>query len=112
MPRSPHLEGSPKAIVSKDERRALLLLLNNPDVQFAELFLGDFAGRAHHQVLRLLVEREGDDFADVVLAGQNNIREVIAFPLNQQAQDLMMGAPSEVTEKQLRELNIRIVEKK
>jgi aspartyl-tRNA synthetase len=53
----------------------------------------------------------GVDRIVMLLAGQNNIREVIAFPLNQQAQDLMMGAPSEVTQKQLRELNIRINEK-
>ena len=37
-----------------------------------------------------------------------NIREVIAFPLNQQAQDLMMNAPNYVTEQQLRELHIKI----
>ena len=39
---------------------------------------------------------------------QENIREVIAFPMNQKAQDLMMNAPSDVTEKQLRELHIKI----
>jgi aspartyl-tRNA synthetase len=38
-----------------------------------------------------------------------NIREVTMFPMNQQAQDLLMGAPSEVSLKQLRELHIRIV---
>jgi aspartyl-tRNA synthetase len=37
-----------------------------------------------------------------------NLREVIAFPLNQQGQDLMMNAPSEVRERQLKELHIRI----
>jgi aspartyl-tRNA synthetase len=52
----------------------------------------------------------GVDRIVMLLAGQNNIREVIAFPLNQQAQDLMMGAPSEVTLKQLRELGIRLAE--
>ena len=44
----------------------------------------------------------------MLLASESNIREVIAFPLNQQAQDLMMGAPSEVGDKQLRELHIRL----
>jgi aspartyl-tRNA synthetase len=44
----------------------------------------------------------------MLLADEKNIREVIAFPMNQRAQDLMMGAPSEVTEKQMRELNIKI----
>jgi aspartyl-tRNA synthetase len=50
----------------------------------------------------------GVDRIVMLLAGAENIREVIAFPMNQKAQDLMMGAPSEVTEKQLRELHIRI----
>jgi aspartyl-tRNA synthetase len=44
----------------------------------------------------------------MLLAGAENIREVIAFPMNQKAQDLMMGAPSDVTEKQLRELHIQV----
>ncbi|MFI4975823.1 MAG: aspartate--tRNA ligase [Caulobacterales bacterium] len=50
----------------------------------------------------------GIDRIVMLLAGAENIREVIAFPLNQQAQDLMMNAPSEVTEKQLKELHIRL----
>jgi len=51
----------------------------------------------------------GIDRIVMLLAGATNIREVIAFPLNQQAQDLMMNAPSEVQDKQLKELHIRIV---
>jgi len=50
----------------------------------------------------------GIDRIVMLLAGAENIREVIAFPLNQQAQDLMMNAPSEVMDKQLRELHIRL----
>jgi aspartyl-tRNA synthetase len=50
----------------------------------------------------------GVDRMVMLLAGEENIREVIAFPMNQKAQDLMMNAPSEVTEKQLRELHIKI----
>jgi len=50
----------------------------------------------------------GIDRMVMLLAGAENIREVIAFPMNQKAQDLMMGAPSEVTEKQLRELHIQL----
>jgi aspartyl-tRNA synthetase len=51
----------------------------------------------------------GIDRMVMLLAGLNNLRDVIAFPMNQQAQDLLMGAPSDVTPKQLRELNLRVV---
>ena len=44
----------------------------------------------------------------MLLADEPNIREVISFPMNQKAQDLMMGAPSDVTPKQLKELHIRL----
>ena len=50
----------------------------------------------------------GIDRIVMLLAGETNIREVIAFPMNQRAQDLMMNAPSEVSERQLRELHLRI----
>jgi aspartyl-tRNA synthetase len=51
----------------------------------------------------------GIDRIVMLLAGAENLRDVIMFPMNQQAQDLLMGAPSEVSPKQLRELNIRVV---
>ena len=47
----------------------------------------------------------------MLLAEEINIREITLFPLNQNAQDLMMGAPSEVDEKQLKELSIKIDKK-
>ena len=49
----------------------------------------------------------GIDRIGMLLAGQIAIREVIAFPLNQQGQDVMMSAPSDALEKQLKELHIR-----
>ena len=54
----------------------------------------------------------GIDRIVMLIAGVENIREVIAFPMNQQAQDLMMNAPSEISKEQLKELGIKIVEKK
>ena len=50
----------------------------------------------------------GVDRIVMLLCNEPNIREVVLFPMNQQAQDLLMGAPSEATPKQLRELHIRL----
>jgi aspartyl-tRNA synthetase len=47
----------------------------------------------------------------MLLTGCKTVRDVALFPMNQQANDLLMGAPSDVTPKQLRELHIRVVER-
>src|SRR5579871_54154 len=52
----------------------------------------------------------GIDRIVMLIAGEENLREVTMFPMNQQAEDLMMNAPSEVSLKQLRELHIRVVQ--
>ena len=50
----------------------------------------------------------GIDRIVMLLCGEENLREVVLFPMNQRAEDLLMGAPSEVTPKQLKELHIRL----
>ncbi|MBS7734313.1 aspartate--tRNA ligase [Chelatococcus composti] len=50
----------------------------------------------------------GVDRIVMLLCNEQNLREVVLFPMNQRAEDLMMGAPSEVSMKQLRELHIRL----
>ena len=54
----------------------------------------------------------GIDRIVMILAGKENIREITLFPMNQNAQDLLMGAPSTANENQLKELSIKVLEKK
>ena len=50
----------------------------------------------------------GIDRIVMLLCGEENLRQVVMFPMNQQAEDLLMGAPSEVAPKQLKELHIKL----
>ncbi len=50
----------------------------------------------------------GVDRIVMLLCGAQNLREITIFPMNQKAEDLLLGAPSDVTPKQLRELHIRL----
>ena len=54
----------------------------------------------------------GIDRIVMLLANKDNIREITLFPMNQNAEDLLMGAPTTASEKQLKELNIKITDKK
>ena len=53
----------------------------------------------------------GIDRIVMLLAEEKNIREVTMFPMNQNAEDLMMNAPSEVKDNQLKDLNIKLIKK-
>ena len=53
----------------------------------------------------------GIDRIIMLLANERNIREVTMFPMNQNAQDLLMNAPSDISESQLDELRLKIIKK-
>jgi aspartyl-tRNA synthetase len=76
------------------------------DTQFASMINAFKFGAPPHGGLA-----PGVDRMVMLLADEPNIREVILFPVNQQAQDLMMNAPAEVDDKQLRELGLQIRQK-
>tara|TARA_B100001540_G_scaffold253686_1_gene230409 strand:- start:398 stop:544 length:147 start_codon:yes stop_codon:yes gene_type:complete len=48
----------------------------------------------------------------MLISGEENLREIVAFPMNQQAEDLMMGSPNIVNETQLRDLGLELKKKK
>ena len=50
----------------------------------------------------------GVDRIVMLLAGEENLREVVAFPMNQQAEDLLMQAPAQVSNEQLKDLHLRL----
>ena len=54
----------------------------------------------------------GIDRIVMLLADEKNIREITMFPMNQNAQDLLMNAPSEISDDQLNELNLQFKKKK
>ena len=54
----------------------------------------------------------GIDRIIMLISGEENLREIVAFPMNQQAEDLMMGSPNIVNENQLRDLGLQLKKKK
>ncbi len=78
---------------------------NETEAKFGGMLNAFRYGAPPHGGLAIGLER-----VVMLLAGEENIREVTMFPLTQQGQDLLMGAPSEVSAKQLKELHIRVVE--
>ena len=53
----------------------------------------------------------GIDRIVMMLANEENLREVVAFPMNQQAEDLLMGSPNEVSNKQINDLGLEVKKK-
>jgi len=76
---------------------------NDIETKFPALFNAFHYGAPPHAGMA-----PGIDRIVMLIAGQENIREVIAFPMNSAAQDLLMGAPGSVTEQQLRDVHIKI----
>jgi aspartyl-tRNA synthetase len=74
--------------------------------KFASLFNAFHYGAPPHAGMA-----PGIDRIVMLLAEEENIREVTAFPMNSSAQDLLMEAPSEVTEQQLRDVHIKLRQK-
>ena len=72
-------------------------------VQFGSLYNAFKFGAPPHAGMALGIDR-----FIMMLLEEESIREVIAFPLNSNAQDLLLGAPTEVTEQQLREVHIKV----
>jgi len=78
---------------------------NDTEARFGGMLNAFRYGAPPHGGLAVGLER-----VVMLLAGEENIREVTMFPLTQSGQDLLMGAPSEVSPRQLRELHLRTVE--
>jgi aspartyl-tRNA synthetase len=79
---------------------------NDIETKFPALFNAFHYGAPPHAGMA-----PGIDRIVMLLADEENIREVTAFPMNSNAQDLLMEAPCEVTEQQLREVHIKIRQK-
>ena len=78
---------------------------NRPKSSFGHMLDAFEFGAPPHGGIALGIDR-----TVAILAGQANIREVIAFPKTASATDLMVKAPSSISEAQLRELHLKIVE--
>ena len=76
---------------------------NDMKTKFAALYSAFQYGAPPHAGIA-----PGVDRMIMILLDEPSIREVVAFPMNKKAQDLMMNAPNVVTEKQLREVHIKI----
>ena len=123
--------------INKDDLIKVIKKINSENIDaIAICFLHSYVNPKHEQLAKEFIKKEVDskfkgmikalsygapphggmapgiDRIVMLLAGKQNIREITLFPMNQNAEDLLMEAPSEASQTQLKELNIKVLEKK
>ena len=91
-----------------EDTDTLLEILKKNDVKATFFLCGYWVDKYPEEVKKIYNDGHDVDRMIMLLRNEENIREVIPFPMSGTAQDLMCGAPNEVTEQQLREVHIKV----